>query len=64
MDVPLFCSKYELDDDISAHLIAQGYKRTKTFRHITIEGLKDMAFKPGEIASLQVAVAEWADVIA
>lgn len=61
MDVLSFCSQYELDDDISERLIGQGYKRTKTFRHITIDGLKDMSFKPGEIASLQVAVAEWAD---
>ncbi|KAE9411628.1 hypothetical protein BT96DRAFT_969013 [Gymnopus androsaceus JB14] len=60
MDVLLFCTQFELDDNIIKHLISQGYKKTKTFRYITIEGLKEMSFKPGEIALLQVAVAEWA----
>lgn len=63
MDVRTFCKQFDLDDCISDRLVDQGYKKTKTFQHITIEGLKEMSFKPGEIASLQVAVAEWAEVV-
>ncbi|KAJ3911952.1 hypothetical protein F5877DRAFT_54701, partial [Lentinula edodes] len=63
MTVVDFCQKYELSSTISAHLVEQGYMKTKTFRHITLDDLKEMMFKPGEIASLRVAVTEWASQV-
>ncbi|KAJ3804406.1 hypothetical protein F5876DRAFT_70661 [Lentinula aff. lateritia] len=63
MTVDNFCQKYELGGTISVHLVEQGYMKTKTFQHITLDDLKEMMFKLGEIASLCVAVAEWASQV-
>ncbi|KAJ3848698.1 hypothetical protein EV368DRAFT_68041 [Lentinula lateritia] len=62
MTINDFCQKYELSSTISAHLVEQDYM-TKTFQHITLDDLKEMMFKPGEDASLHVAVAEGASQV-
>jgi hypothetical protein len=60
LNVDDFCRIYELSDDVLTRLKENGYKRTRTFKHITISQLHQMSFKLGDIASLQDAVDEWA----
>jgi hypothetical protein len=55
-----FCQIYDLSDDICQRLKTNGYPKTKTLRHITLQQLQEMSFRHGEIASLQDAVDEWA----
>jgi hypothetical protein len=57
-----FCRLYDLDEEILVRLKGNGYQKTKTFKHVTILQLREMSFKHGEIASLQDAVKEWANL--
>jgi hypothetical protein len=59
MTVAVFCQAFDLSKNICNRLVENGYLKTKTFSHITLKQLEEMQFKPGEIASLQVAVEEW-----
>jgi hypothetical protein len=59
MTVTEFCLEFDLSKNICNRLEENGYLKTKTFSHITLKQLEEMQFKPGEIASLQVAVEEW-----
>jgi hypothetical protein len=59
MTVAGFCQEFDLSENICNRLVENGYLKTKTFSHITLKQLEEMRFKPGEIASLQVAVDEW-----
>lgn len=59
MTVAGFCQEFDLSENIRNRLEENGYIKTKTFSHITLKQLEEMQFKPGEIASLQVAVEEW-----
>ncbi|KAF9059464.1 hypothetical protein BDP27DRAFT_1201569, partial [Rhodocollybia butyracea] len=52
MDIPAFCKMYELTPDVIAHLTENGLMKTKAFQHVTLDDLKEMSFKLGEIASL------------
>lgn len=59
MTVAVFCQEFDLSENIRNRLEENGYLKTKTFSHISLKQLEEMQFKPGEIASLQVAVEEW-----
>lgn len=59
MTVAEFCQEFDLSENIRKRLEENGYLKTKTFSHISLKQLEEMQFKPGEIASLQVAVEEW-----
>jgi hypothetical protein len=59
MTVAAFCEKFDLGEQICTRLQENGYLKTKTFSHITFKQLEEMQFKPGQIASLQVAVEDW-----
>jgi hypothetical protein len=59
MTVAVFCQEFDLSENIHNRLVENGYLKMKTFAHITFKQLEEMQFKPGEIASLQVAVEEW-----
>ena len=59
MTVAVFCREFDLSENIRNRLEENGYLKTKTFSHISLKQLEEMQFKPGEIASLQVAVEEW-----
>ncbi|KAF7372518.1 hypothetical protein MVEN_00113700 [Mycena venus] len=54
-----FCMQYDLDDDISARFQQFRFKKTDSFAYITLAQLTKMEFMPGEIAELQVAIAQW-----
>lgn len=62
LNVEQFCHMYDLGAEILKRLKDNGYQKTKTFKHITIAELQEMSFKHGEIASLQDAVDEWANL--
>lgn len=55
-----FCATYELDHAIHKRLLDNGYRRTRSFKHIEIEDLKAMGFMRGDIAELKEAVYLWA----
>lgn len=59
LGIDIFCAQYELSKAIASRLQENGYMKTRTLRHITIEELVVMGFKPGEVASLQDAVEDW-----
>ncbi|KAF8227922.1 hypothetical protein L208DRAFT_1294330, partial [Tricholoma matsutake] len=61
LNVEQFCSLYDFGTEILKQLKDNGYRKTKTFKHITIAQLQEMSFKHGEITSLQDAVDEWAN---
>ncbi|KAJ7144346.1 hypothetical protein C8R44DRAFT_601387 [Mycena epipterygia] len=59
LSVEDFCTRYDLDDDICARFKQFKYKKTDSFRYITLHQLEKMEFMPGEVAELQVAIAKW-----
>ncbi|KAF9077649.1 hypothetical protein BDP27DRAFT_1311408 [Rhodocollybia butyracea] len=61
MDISAFCTVHELSLDIASRLTKNGFQNTKAFRYVTLNDLKEMLFKHGEIASLRVAVSEWSE---
>ena len=63
MTISAFCKQFDLSENVCNRLQANGYLKTKTFSHITLKQLEEMEFKPGEIASLQVAVEDWIEHI-
>jgi len=63
MTIAAFCKQFDLSENVCNRLQANGYLKTKTFSHITLKQLEEMEFKPGEIASLQVAVEDWIEHI-
>jgi hypothetical protein len=59
LSVEDFCVQYDLDDDISARFRQFRFKKTDSFAYIMLAQLTTMEFMPGEIAEIQVAVAQW-----
>lgn len=59
LSVKDFCAQYDLDDDICTRFRQFKYKKTDSFRYITLNQLDKMEFMPGEVAELQVAIAKW-----
>jgi hypothetical protein len=54
-----FCTVYELGDAVLKRLEENCYKKSSALRFVTIQELKDMGFRLGEIAALRVAVDSW-----
>lgn len=55
-----FCDLYHLGENIVRQLKENGFTGTQAFHFIETKDLKDMGFKPGEIADLKDAVEAWA----
>ncbi|KAJ7300523.1 hypothetical protein DFH08DRAFT_979577 [Mycena albidolilacea] len=60
LSVEDFCAQYDLDDEICARFRQHKFKKTNSFSYITLAQLTTMEFLAGEIAELQVAIAQWA----
>ncbi|KAJ7635949.1 hypothetical protein DFH06DRAFT_1139030 [Mycena polygramma] len=60
LSVEAFCRQFGLDDDMCAHFTENKYKWTASFEYIELVDLKAMAFLPGKIAELKVAISKWA----
>lgn len=54
-----FCTVYELGDAVLKRFEENCYKKSSALRFVTIQELKDMGFRLGEIAALRVAVDSW-----
>jgi len=54
-----FCTIYELGDAVLKRFEENCYKKSSALRFVTIQELKDMGFRLGEIAALRVAVDTW-----
>ncbi|KAF5376011.1 hypothetical protein D9757_008837 [Collybiopsis confluens] len=59
MSVDDFGTKFELTEAVVSRLKTNGYMKLKTLRHVTLDELASMGFKPGEVASLRDAVEDW-----
>lgn len=59
MDIPSFCERFELDNEIKVKFLEHGFRSTLSFAHISVDQLKQM-FRVGEVAELKVAVEAWA----
>lgn len=55
-----FCNLYDLGENIVRQLKENGFMGTQAFRFIETKDLKDMGFKPGEIADSKDAIEVWA----
>ena len=55
-----FCNLYHLGENIVQQLKENGFTGTQAFRFIETKDLKDMGFKPGEIADLKDVIEVWA----
>jgi hypothetical protein len=64
-DAPIaeFCVEYGLGKGIEEKLTENSYLHTRVLRFITIEGLKEMKFRLGEIALLRDAVEKWSTAL-
>jgi hypothetical protein len=54
-----FCKTYHLSLDVLARFTEQGFTALNQLCYISLSDLRGMAFKPGEIASIQDAIAVW-----
>lgn len=54
-----FCATYQLSQNILACFEDQGFTALNQLCYISLSDLKGMLFKPGEIASIQDAIAIW-----
>ncbi|KAF7354461.1 hypothetical protein MVEN_01135300 [Mycena venus] len=59
LSIEAFCALYDLDDDICARFKQFKFKKTDSFRYISLHQLDKMEFMAGEVAELQVAIAKW-----
>ena len=60
-DMPLnqFCTNFKLGDMVFEKLRDNGYQDARVLRFLTIDELKEMKFRLGEIAALRDAVEMW-----
>lgn len=60
-DMPLskFCQQYDLGPNILKKLQDNYYSDARVLRFVTIDELKEMDFRLGEIAGLRDAVERW-----
>ena len=60
-DMPLgeFCERYNLGANILARFTENFYKEARVLRFVTVDELKEMGFRLGEIAGLRDAVDSW-----
>ena len=59
-DIATFCRTHGLSEEVLEKFRAHAYTGTQAFRYISVQELKDLGFKPGEIVDLKEAVLEWA----
>ncbi|KAF7326738.1 hypothetical protein MVEN_02592700 [Mycena venus] len=60
MPISDFCERYDLGTSIAEKLTNNGYKYSSVFYLIKLSELKEMEFRPGEVAELRDAVGQWA----
>ncbi len=54
-----FCNAHSLSEDILGRFTAQGFTTFNQLCYISLNDLKDMQFKRGEIAAIQDSIAIW-----
>ena len=54
-----FCATYNLTGDILSCFTDNGFTTLNQLCYISLADLRDMAFKRGEIAGIQDAIAVW-----
>jgi hypothetical protein len=59
MPIAQFCIEYELGKGIEEKLVKNSYLHTRVLHFVTIEELKEMKFRFGEVALLRDAVERW-----
>jgi hypothetical protein len=59
-----FCSTYSLGNDICMRLTENGFSSSLALRRVTVDDLKEMGFKMGEVAEIEEAVEAWAARVA
>lgn len=59
MSLVEFCERYNLGDNILARFTENFYREARVLRFVTIDELKEMGFRLGEIAGLRDAVESW-----
>jgi hypothetical protein len=59
MPITQFCAKYELGKGVLEKFEENSYSHARMLRFVTIEELKEMKFRLGEIAALRDAVDRW-----
>jgi hypothetical protein len=59
MVIVQFCVQYELGDGIQQKFVENSYTHAYMLRFMTVEELKDIKFRYGEIAALRDAVNQW-----
>ena len=57
-----FCTLYSLTNDICMCLTKNGFSSSLALRRVTVDDLKELGFKMGEIAELEEAIEIWAQV--
>ena len=62
MAIDEFCKVYQLSDGITKKLTENSYTYARMLRFVTIEEVKQMDFRLGEIAALRNAVDQWSVV--
>lgn len=58
-----FCTAHSLSQDILGRFTAQGFTTLNQLCYISLNDLKDIQFKRGEIAAVQDAIATWRSTI-
>jgi hypothetical protein len=59
MAIDEFCKVYQLSDSITKKLTENSYTYARMLRFVTIEEVRQMDFRLGEIAALRDAVDQW-----
>jgi hypothetical protein len=59
MAIDMFCTQYQLGEGILKKLTDNSYTHARMFRFVTIQDLKEMHFRLGEVAGLRDAVDRW-----
>ena len=59
MPLAQFCAEYDLGATVLDKLSENLYKEARVLRFVTVDDLKQMNFRLGEIAALRDAVERW-----
>lgn len=59
-----FCTVHSLSEDILGRFTAQGFTMLNQLCYISLNNLKDIQFKRGEIAAIQDSIAIWRSSLA
>jgi hypothetical protein len=59
MPLQQFCMDFKLGDEVFKKFQENGYQDARVLRFVTIDELKEMKFRLGEIAALRDAVEMW-----